>query len=277
MRPIFRCLLLLALLAPAARAGVGKIVLDQMILPVTEDIIEEALADAAAAGDEALLIQLATPGGLETSTRGIVNRILAAELPVVVWVAPSGARAASAGFFILGGYLFIHFFEHVFAPHLHFGEETHGAAVVDTHVTSTALIGLGLHALMDGIAIGAAFVTSPGLGVLVFAAIMLHKLPEGFTIASVMKAAGTTRGWAMGASAVLAVATFAGVLASAVLSEVAPYLLAIATGSVLYVGATDLMSEANKEEGILNPVMVFIGVGMFFVVLGLVRFVGIEV
>ncbi|MGH9458445.1 MAG: NfeD family protein [Thermoanaerobaculia bacterium] len=101
MRPIFRCLLLLALLAPAARAGVGKIVLDQMILPVTEDIIEEALADAAAAGDEALLIQLATPGGLETSTRGIVNRILAAELPVVVWVAPSGARAASAGFFIL--------------------------------------------------------------------------------------------------------------------------------------------------------------------------------
>ncbi|OGO74262.1 MAG: hypothetical protein A3G84_08055 [Chloroflexi bacterium RIFCSPLOWO2_12_FULL_71_12] len=182
-----------------------------------------------------------------------------------------------AGALILAGYLFIHFFEHVFAPHFHFGEETHGAAVVDTHVTSTALIGLGLHALMDGIAIGAAFVTSPGLGVLVFAAIMLHKLPEGFTIASVMKAAGTTRRWAFGASALLAVATFAGVVASAVLGEIAPYLLAIATGSVLYVGATDLMSEANKEEGILNPIMVFIGVGMFFAVLGLVRFVGIEV
>ena len=171
-----------------------------------------------------------------------------------------------AGALILAGYLFIHFFEHVFAPHFHFGEETHGAAVVDTHVTSTALIGLGL-----------AFVTSPGLGVLVFAAIMLHKLPEGFTIASVMKAAGTTRRWAFGASALLAVATFAGVVASAVLGEIAPYLLAIATGSVLYVGATDLMSEANKEEGILNPIMVFIGVGMFFAVLGLVRFVGIEV
>jgi zinc transporter ZupT len=184
---------------------------------------------------------------------------------------------ASAPFFILGGYLFIHFFEHVFAPHLHFGEETHGTTVVDTHVTSTALIGLGLHALMDGIAIGAAFVTSPGLGVLVFAAIMLHKLPEGFTIASVMKAAGTTRRWALSASVLLAVATFAGVLASSVLGDIAPYLLAIATGSVLYVGATDLMSEANKHEGILNPVMVFIGVGMFFVVLGLVRFVGIEV
>lgn len=184
---------------------------------------------------------------------------------------------SSAAPLILAGYLFIHFFEHIFAPHLHFGEETHGAAIVDSHVTSTAIIGLGLHALMDGIAIGAAFVTSPGLGVLVFAAIMLHKLPEGFTIASVMKAAGTTRRWALSASAVLAVATFVGVLASSVLSDIAPHLLAIATGSVLYVGATDLMSEANKHEGILNPVMVFIGVGMFFVVLALVRFVGIEV
>jgi zinc transporter ZupT len=183
----------------------------------------------------------------------------------------------SAPLLILGGYLFIHFFEHVFAPHLHFGEETHGIAVVDTHVTSTALTGLALHALMDGIAIGSAFVTSPGLGVLVFAAIMLHKLPEGFTIASVMKAAGTGRRWALGASSILAVATFVGVLASSVLGDIAPYLLAIATGSVLYVGATDLMAEANKEGGILNPIMVFIGVAMFFVVLGLVRFVGIEV
>lgn len=189
-------------------------------------------------------------------------------------IAETGATAAPL---ILAGYLFIHFFEHIFAPHLHFGEETHGTTIVDTHVTSTALIGLGLHALMDGIAIGSAFVTSPGLGVLVFAAIMLHKLPEGFTIASVMKAAGTTRTWAMWASGVLAIATFAGVLSSALLGEIAPYLLAIATGSVLYVGATDLMSEANKQEGILNPVMVFIGVGMFFVVLGLVRIAGIEV
>ncbi|MEK7862938.1 MAG: ZIP family metal transporter, partial [Chloroflexota bacterium] len=160
---------------------------------------------------------------------------------------------------ILGGYLLIHFFEHVFAPHLHFGEETHGAAVVDTHVTSTALIGLGLHAFMDGVAISAAFVTSPGLGVLVFAAIMLHKLPEGFTIASVMKAAGTTRRWAMTAAGLLAVATFLGVLATSVIGDLAPAALAIATGSVLYVGATDLMAEANKEEGILNPIMVMIG------------------
>lgn len=179
--------------------------------------------------------------------------------------------------FVLVGYLFIHFFEHVFAPHFHFGEETHGATIVDIHVTSTALIGLALHALMDGVAIGSAFVTSPGLGVLVFAAIMLHKLPEGFTIASVMKAAGTTKRWALSAAALLSVATFAGVVGSSMLAGTAPYTLAIATGSVLYVGATDLMAEANKEESILNPIMVFLGVGMFFAMLGLVRLAGIEV
>ena len=46
---------------------------------------------------------------------------------------------------------------------------------------------------------------------------------------------------------------------------------------MLYVGATDLMAEANKAEGILNPVMVFIGIAMFFVVLSVVRFAGIAV
>ena len=183
----------------------------------------------------------------------------------------------AAPVFILGGYLLIHFFEHVFAPHLHFGEETHGTTVVDSHVTSTALIGLGLHAFMDGVAIGSAFLANPALGVLVFAAIMLHKLPEGFTIASVMQAAGTGRSWALSASAILGAATFAGVLASSAVGDFAGYALAIATGSVLYVGATDLMSEANKEESILNPVMVFLGIAMFFAVITLARFAGVVV
>ncbi|MSQ37131.1 MAG: ZIP family magnesium transporter [Chloroflexi bacterium] len=183
----------------------------------------------------------------------------------------------NAPILILGGYLFIHFFEHVFAPHLHFGEETHAATIIDAHVTNTALIGLTLHAFMDGVAIGSAFVTSPALGLIVFAAIMLHKLPEGFTIASIMKAAGRTRRWALAASGVLSVATFSGVLASSLVGPLAPYALAVATGSVLYVGATDLMAEANKaEEGILNPVMVFIGIGMFFGVVGLARVAGID-
>ena len=178
---------------------------------------------------------------------------------------------------ILGGYLLIHFFEHVFAPHLHFGEETHGETIIDTHVSSTAILGLTLHAFMDGVAISSAFIASPGLGVIVFAAIMLHKLPEGFTIASVMKASGSGRRGTMGAAGILAVATFTGVVATSFVGEAAGYSLAVATGSVLYVGATDLMSEANKEFNILNPVMVLVGIAMFFALLGLARFAGVEV
>jgi len=178
---------------------------------------------------------------------------------------------------ILAGYLLIHFFEHVFAPHLHFGEETHGTTIIDAHVSSTAILGLTLHAFMDGVAISSAFIASPALGVIVFAAIMLHKLPEGFTIASVMKASGSGRRGTLGASAILSVATFTGVLATGLLSDFAGYALALATGSVLYVGATDLMSEANKEFNILNPVMVLVGIGMFFALLGVARLAGVEV
>ena len=236
---------------------------------------------AAAAGDLIGGAIVATPRRISDRTLGLLMALGAGNLlgVSIIELIPETIEEVgpSAPIFILGGYLLIHFFEHVFAPHLHFGEETHGNAVVDTHVTSTALVGLGLHAFMDGVAIGSAFIASPALGVIVFAAIMLHKLPEGFTIASVMKAAGTTRSWALTASAILAVATFIGVIASSTFGTFAPYALAIATGSVLYVGATDLMAEANKEEGILNPVMVFIGIGMFFVVLGIARVVGIEV
>lgn len=236
---------------------------------------------AAAGGDVIGGFVVTAPRRISDRTLGLLVALGAGNLlgVALIELIPEAIEHAgsSAALLILAGYLFIHFFEHVFAPHLHFGEETHGATVVDTHVTSTALIGLGLHAFMDGVAISSAFVTSPGLGVLVFAAIMLHKLPEGFTIASVMKAAGTTRRWAMTAAGLLAVATFLGVLTTSLIGELAPFALAIATGSVLYVGATDLMAEANKAEGILNPIMVMIGTAMFFVVLAMVRFAGIEV
>jgi membrane-bound serine protease (ClpP class) len=87
--------------AAASHAAVGRLVLDQMILPVTEEIVAEAIAKSVEGGHSALLIKLSTPGGLEVSTRRIVNRILTSPVPVIVWVAPSGERAASAGFFIL--------------------------------------------------------------------------------------------------------------------------------------------------------------------------------
>lgn len=84
-----------------ASAEVLKVVVDDMIHPITAEYITRALDDAAAHHDTAVLIELRTPGGLETSMRDIVSRMLASPVPVIVYVAPSGSRAASAGFVIL--------------------------------------------------------------------------------------------------------------------------------------------------------------------------------
>ncbi len=71
-----------------------------VIDPVTEDYLNARLDDAERDGVEVAVVQLDTPGGLDISMRGIVQNILDSEVPVVVWVAPRGARAASAGTFI---------------------------------------------------------------------------------------------------------------------------------------------------------------------------------
>ncbi len=84
-----------------ARAEVLKIVVDDTIQPISSEYISRALDDAARHGDHAVLIEINTPGGLLDSTRDIVEKILASPVPVIIYVSPSGRRAASAGFFIL--------------------------------------------------------------------------------------------------------------------------------------------------------------------------------
>jgi membrane-bound serine protease (ClpP class) len=79
---------------------VSLIHIDGVINPVTMRLVELAMDRAQAQRSQALIIELDTPGGLERSMRGIVQRMLNAELPVIVYVAPTGARAASAGVFI---------------------------------------------------------------------------------------------------------------------------------------------------------------------------------
>src|SRR5262249_9202540 len=84
-----------------ASADVLYLKLDDQITPASAEVIVSAIARAERAGDTALIITLNTPGGLETSMREIVSRIIASRIPVIVYVAPSGSRAASAGFVIL--------------------------------------------------------------------------------------------------------------------------------------------------------------------------------
>ncbi len=79
---------------------VQSIALDLTINPASAAWVDEALKDAEKAGAEVVIFRLDTPGGLVDSTREIVKDILAAPMPVVVYVSPNGARAASAGLFI---------------------------------------------------------------------------------------------------------------------------------------------------------------------------------
>src|SRR5438034_5099053 len=92
---------LVLFVSATASAEVLKIVVDDTIHPITDEYIGRALAEADRNKDKAVLIELNTPGGLLDSTRKIIEKIVASPVPVIIYVTPSGSRAASAGFFIL--------------------------------------------------------------------------------------------------------------------------------------------------------------------------------
>jgi ZIP family zinc transporter/zinc and cadmium transporter len=172
-----------------------------------------------------------------------------------------GRRAA---FLVLLGYLIIHFFEHTVTPHFHFGEETHEDEFIHPHKGFSVLIGLIIHTFFDGIAIAAGFLVSTWLGWVIFLAVFLHKIPEGFTVASVMLASGRSRGFAWIASGLLGAATVAGIFTMAVFRHQVNEGLPLAAGVTIYVAASDLIPEVNKEPGVRTALVVFLGVACLF-------------
>jgi zinc and cadmium transporter len=182
-------------------------------------------------------------------------------------VIPESVRLAgdSAFLVILIGYFLIHLFEHTIAPHLHFGEETHHDVVSHHHVRATMLLGLAIHTFFDGVAIASGFLVSNWLGVVIFVAIFLHKLPEGFTVASVVLASGQSRRNAILASGLLGAATLLGVLLTTMLESQLKYALPLSGGVTLYVAATDLLPEVNREPNWRMAVLVFVGVASLLI------------
>jgi zinc and cadmium transporter len=183
---------------------------------------------------------------------------------VEVYPASLQIQGKTAPFWVLIGYLIIHFFEHTVTPHFHFGEETHHDAFTHNHTGYSVLLGLIIHTFFDGIAIAAGFIVSDWLGWVVFLAVFLHKIPEGFTVASVMLAGGQSRRVAWGASGLLGAATLAGVLTMAVFRHQVEYGLPLSAGVTIYVAASDLMPEVNREPGVRMALVVFLGVGLLF-------------
>jgi zinc transporter ZupT len=155
-----------------------------------------------------------------------------------IWTAgapgePASQAVGGAMALLLAGYLSIQFFEHTLAPHFHFGAETHAERFVRPSAAYAAVGGLWIHTFFDGVSIASAFLVNFKVGILVFIAILLHKMPEGFTVASIMLA----------------------------------YALPFSAGVTLYVAASDLIPEVNHKEE-RNPtvsIVVFGGVALFYI------------
>ena len=198
-------------------------------------------------------------------------------LPEVVelWV-KTGNNAAEAMVFpmmlLLVGYLLTQFFEHTVAPHFHLGEEVHSDELISTKSAYTAVGGLLIHTFFDGVSIAAAAQVDVRVGILVFIAIFLHKFPEGFTIASMILAAGKDFKEVLIATSVIGLMTLFGVLSFYFIGESigfsVAYALPLASGVTLYVAASDLIPEVNHHGG-KNPLVsfsVFAGVALFFLI-----------
>lgn len=173
---------------------------------------------------------------------------------------------------VLAGYLITQFFEHTIAPHFHLGEEVHSAHAISASSAYSGVAGLLIHTLFDGISIAAATLIDIRIGFLMFIAIFLHKIPEGFTIGSMILAAGKGFKEVVIATSLIGFTTVLGVvlfyfIGSNFESTVA-YALPLSAGITLYVAASDLIPEVNHHGG-KNPLVslsVFAGVAIFFAV-----------
>jgi len=189
--------------------------------------------------------------------------MLAASLLEMV---PEGIQlnAKWAPLLVLAGYCGVHFLEHTLVPHFHFGEETHAHEFLSARKSYSVLLGLAAHTFFDGIAIGSGFVVANWLGWLLFVAVFLHKLPEGFTVASVMLAGGQGRRAALNSAMFLGATTVLGVLVINFEPMWVRAGLPLSAGVTIYVAATDLVPEVNREPGIKMALVFFLGVVVFF-------------
>jgi ZIP family zinc transporter/zinc and cadmium transporter len=169
----------------------------------------------------------------------------------------------SAPVVMLAGYLAVHFTQHTLTEHFHFGEETHA---VTTAISLSALAGLLMHTFVDGVAIAAGFMVGPELGLLVFVAVVLHKLPEGLAIASLFLAAGQPPRIAVAAAGALGLTTLLGVAVTNMAGPLARHGLPLAAGVTLYVAASNLVPEFQSKRGWSLALYFFGGCGLFTLV-----------
>jgi len=171
---------------------------------------------------------------------------------------------------LLAGYLLTQFFEHTIAPHFHLGEEVSPERIISTSSAYSGVGGMLIHTFFDGVSIAAASQIDVKIGFLVFIAVFLHKFPEGFTVGSMILAAGKGFRDVIIATSVIGLMTLLGVLlfyfAGSSLGFSVAYALPLASGVTLYVAASDLIPEVNHHGGNrpLVSLSIFAGVALFF-------------
>jgi len=192
---------------------------------------------------------------------------------IEIWQRTGGSLSQSLSIpmaLVLAGYLATQFFEHTVAPHFHLGEEVHTDELLPAKSAYSAIGGLLVHTFFDGVSIAAASQIDTKAGLLVLIAVLIHKFPEGFTIGSVVLAAGKGHREVLISTALIGLTTLIGVvlyyLVGSHLGFTVGYALPIASGVTLYVAASDLIPEVNHHGGRrpLISISIFVGVALFF-------------
>jgi|SRR5690625_468661 len=177
---------------------------------------------------------------------------------------PGGLEVPGGLTVVLVGYLIVHITQHVLTPHFHFGEEIHHDEMSSPAIGLWALVGLIPHAFFDGVAISGGFLISVELGFLIFMAVLLHKVPTGIALASIMLASGSSKRQAMKGVAVTSGAMILGAIVTPVIEWLTHYGFALAAGVTIYVAASNLIPETQHERGWQVPTGIFVGVASFY-------------
>ncbi|WP_067929140.1 ZIP family metal transporter [Alicyclobacillus shizuokensis] len=196
------------------------------------------------------------------------------------------ALPSTAPVCILAGYLSLLLIEkfgagrqlhtHNHAPGGLTGADAH---LINPKAALVSFVGLLFHTFMDGVVIAGSFSISLSTGILIFLAIALHKIPEGFSMASISLAAGTSRKRAFLTALGLALSTILGAAVTLQMGTFGPssvaVLMALATGTFLYVSTTDMI-PAIRDRGPEAILPIIVGVAVFYVSLRLIQHVGLS-
>jgi ZIP family zinc transporter/zinc and cadmium transporter len=172
----------------------------------------------------------------------------------------------NALFYVLAGFLVMFFLQFIILFH-----PCHDDEGCKTHSTMdiTSVIGLSFHSFLDGVIIAVGFEAGAVLGIFTTIAVLLHKLPDGITISSILLHNGATKKKILNLSLLTAAFTPAGTILGMFLfkniqQNILGIMLAAAAGSFIFLAASDLIPETHKCKSRLAPLMLFVGAALTF-------------